>query len=91
MTPACLTHLGTSTACKKIAEIIYLAENDPLMAPALEEGLRKNEAFMHTPAALECYIEVARIGASVKVQSSRQLHHEHEPPQYSPLYFRAHR
>ena len=39
--------------CKKIAEIVYLAENDPLVAPALEEGLRKNEAFMHTPEVLE--------------------------------------
>jgi hypothetical protein len=72
--------------CKKIAEIIYLSENDPLVAPALEEGLRKNEAFMHTPQALERYIEVARIGTNT--QMARQVHLQQagcpDPPAYAP-------
>ena len=66
--------LNTSryTHCKQIAEIVYLTENDLLVAPALKEGLRKNEAFMHTPAALKCYIKVARIGSNTHM--ARQIH-----------------
>ena len=58
--------------CKKIAEIIYLAENDLLVAPALGEGLHKNEVFMHTPEVLERYIEVATISSNT--QMARQVH-----------------
>ena len=84
--PVCLTQPGTSTASRSPNSCTYLAENDPLIAPALEEGLHKDEAFMRSPEALERYIEVARMGGNT--QMARQIHLQQvdysNPPRYNP-------
>ena len=66
--------------------MIYITENDPMIAPALEEGLRKDEHFMRLPATLERYIEVARMGGNT--QQARQIYLKQadrvDIPRYSP-------
>ena len=43
------------------------AENDPMISPALEEGLHKDKHFMRSPEMLECYIEVAQMGGNTQL------------------------